>query len=85
MPPAEPALNDPLEPLLELEGVNRWYGTQHALKDVTFHKADPSIALVLLGWKCGGCGLIGDEREAAFDSGLLADDEWHQTTVFTNT
>src|SRR5687768_15600430 len=35
LPTAVPVPNDTSQPLLELEGLNRWYGTQHALQDVS--------------------------------------------------
>ena len=32
-----------------------------ALNDVKYQQADPAMPLVLLGWKCGGCGLVVSE------------------------
>ena len=32
-----------------------------ALSDVKYQQADPAMPLVLLGWKCGGCGLVVSE------------------------
>lgn len=32
-----------------------------ALNEIKYQQADPAMPLVLLGWKCGGCGLIVSE------------------------
>ncbi len=46
MPTAVPVPNDTSQPLLELEGLNRWYGTQHALQDVALRLEPGRIGLL---------------------------------------
>lgn len=46
MPGPVSLLNGEPQPLIELEGLNRWYGTQHALQDVTLRLEPGRIGLL---------------------------------------